>query len=205
VKYQITQLLRHLNGRLAIGLGIASLLAAPAQAQLIEVLPNGATATYAGPVTASPEGMHPIALERPSAHSDKEPVILAIRDAATHHKLSEQLVEAVAWQESRLRQGAISPKGARGVMQLMPQTAQGLGVNAQKLASNVDGGTAYLARMMTRFDGDLIKALAAYNAGPDAVAHYGGVPPYPETKAYVAAILDRLSMGGAKTIAETRP
>ncbi|HWM61070.1 MAG TPA: lytic transglycosylase domain-containing protein, partial [Rhizomicrobium sp.] len=86
-----------------------------------------------------------------------------------------------------------SPKGARGVMQLMPGTARGLGVNAGDLSANVDDGAAYLAQMLDRFDGDIIKSLAAYNAGPEAVTRYGGVPPYPETQAYVSAVLGRLA------------
>ena len=66
-------------------------------------------------------------------------------------------------------------------------------VNPDDMASNVDGGATYLARMLDRFDGDIVNALAAYNAGPEAVERYHGVPPYPETQAYVAAVLDRLA------------
>ncbi len=117
----------------------------------------------------------------------------AIRAAAARHSVSPALVEAVAWQESRLNQQAVSPKGARGVMQLMPGTARELGVDAHDLAANVEGGAAYLARMMDEFDGDLVKALAAYNAGPGAVKRHGGVPPYAETQGYVAAVLARLA------------
>ena len=98
-----------------------------------------------------------------------------------------------------MRQEAVSPRGARGVMQLMPATAAHLRVNPDDMASNVDGGAAYLARLLERFDGDIVKTLAAYNAGPEAVERYHGVPPYPETKAYVAAVLDRLAgSDGAK-------
>jgi soluble lytic murein transglycosylase-like protein len=78
-------------------------------------------------------------------------------------------------------------------MQLMPATAQKLQVNARDLSGNIDGGAAYLARMLDRFDGDIIKTLAAYNAGPEAVERYHGVPPYPETQAYVSAVLNRLA------------
>ena len=111
--------------------------------------------------------------------------------------MSVPLVEAVAWQESRYNQAAVSPKGAMGVMQLMPETARRLGVDAADLKSNIDGGVAYLGQMLDRFEGDLPRALAAYNAGPEAVQRYGGVPPYAETKAYVRAILGRLSAAPA--------
>ncbi|HEX4177462.1 MAG TPA: lytic transglycosylase domain-containing protein, partial [Rhizomicrobium sp.] len=121
------------------------------------------------------------------------PVTTAIQTSASRHALSQALVAAVAWQESHMRQDAISPKGARGVMQLMPATARKLQVDARELSGNVDGGAAYLARMLDRFDGDIIKTLAAYNAGPEAVERYHGVPPYPETQAYVSAVLNRLA------------
>jgi soluble lytic murein transglycosylase-like protein len=117
----------------------------------------------------------------------------ALQTSADANQLSVRLMEAVAWQESRFRQGAISHKGARGVMQLMPDTARSLGIDAQDLGANVRGGAVYMARLLKAFDGDVILALAAYNAGPEAVRRFGGVPPYAETRAFVAAVLDRLS------------
>jgi len=78
-------------------------------------------------------------------------------------------------------------------MQLMPSTARTLGVDAADLNGNVDGGVRYLAQMLQRFEGDLPRALAAYNAGPETVQRYGGVPPYAKTQAYVRAILGRLT------------
>ncbi len=110
----------------------------------------------------------------------------------------------MAWEESRFRQDAVSPKGARGIMQLMPGTARQLGVDAGTAAANLDGGAAYLTALLQRFDGDIIKALAAYNAGPEAVARYGGVPPFPETRIYVDAILGRLA-SETNTLPEVRP
>ena len=98
----------------------------------------------------------------------------------------------MAWRESGFNPDAVSPKGARGVMQLMPATARALGVDPSDPAANIDGGADYLSRLLRRFDGDLSKALAAYNAGPETVDRYGGVPPYAETAAYVGAILRRL-------------
>jgi soluble lytic murein transglycosylase-like protein len=158
----------------------------------MDIGPDGTTTTYRGPVVASAEGTWPLAGNtRPGKPS--LPVAAAIRDSASRHALSQALIAAVAWQESRMRQDAVSPKGARGVMQLMPATAHGLQVNARDLTANVDGGTAYLAQMLDRFDGDIIKTLAAYNAGPEAVERYHGVPPYPETQAYVSAVMNRLA------------
>jgi soluble lytic murein transglycosylase-like protein len=165
---------------------------APVQAQVMDIAPDGSTAIYKGPVVASAEGVRPLTSKvRPVQVS--LPVTTAIQTSASRHALSQALVAAVAWQESHMRQDAISPKGARGVMQLMPATAQKLQVNARDLSGNIDGGAAYLARMLDRFDGDIIKTLAAYNAGPEAVERYHGVPPYPETQAYVSAVLNRLA------------
>src|SRR6202012_6136854 len=97
------------------------------------------------------------------------------------------------WQASHFPPAAVSAPGAVGVMQLMPGTARQLGVDAADLKGNVEGGVAYLGEMLRRFEGDVPRALAAYNAGPEAVQRYGGVPPYAEPKAYVRAILGRLS------------
>jgi soluble lytic murein transglycosylase-like protein len=90
-----------------------------------------------------------------------------------------------------------------GVMQLMPGTARQLGVDARDVASNIEGGALYLSQMLRRFEGDVPRALAAYNAGPEAVQRYGGIPPYAETQAYVRAILGRLgAVGGLGAHAE---
>ena len=104
------------------------------------------------------------------------------------------LVRAVAWAESGLRQDAISPAGAVGLMQLMPETAAELGVDPRDSAGNLAGGALYLKQMLQRFAGDgdqIVKALAAYNAGPGRVAAHGGMPPYPETIAYVGRVVRR--------------
>src|SRR5205823_11361908 len=117
----------------------------------------------------------------------------ALHAAASRHALSDALVASVAWQESHWRQISVSAKGAQGLMQLMPSTANILGVNARDADQNAEGGAAYLAQLLQRFDGDIARALAAYNAGPAAVIRYGGIPPYPETQKYVAAVLDHLA------------
>lgn len=184
------------NAFLAASLWLA--LAVPSEAQVMDIRPDGSTATYVGPILVSPEGVHPLEYKLPAIPKvPSESIRAAIRSAATHHALSQDLIAAVAWQESRLRPTAVSHKGARGIMQLMPSTARGLHVDPNDLSANIEGGVAYLAQMLDRFDGDIVKSLAAYNAGPDAVARYGGVPPYPETKAYVSAVLDRLADAGA--------
>jgi soluble lytic murein transglycosylase-like protein len=155
--------------------------------------------TYAGPAVYRTEGVQSLVPQAPRAPVAAAPheVAMAIQDSATRHAVNAPLVEAVAWQESRFHQQAVSPKGAVGVMQLMPATARSLGVDAADLHGNIDGGVTYLSLMLQRFEGDLPRALAAYNAGPEAVQRYGGVPPYAETKAYVRAILDRLATIGA--------
>lgn len=113
----------------------------------------------------------------------------AIHDAARQHGLDPRLVAAVARRESAFDENAVSNAGACGVMQLMPATARYLGVtNVFDARQNIFGGARYLRTLLDTFGGDLDLALAAYNAGPGAVERYRGVPPYGETKAYVAAV-----------------
>ena len=117
--------------------------------------------------------------------------ILLSRTAA-RYSLSPALLEALVWQESRWHNEAVSPKGAMGLTQLMPATAQALGVDPRDPVANLEGGARYLRLMLDRFGGDVVKALAAYNAGPERVERAGGVPAIRETRAYVAAIMARL-------------
>ena len=113
----------------------------------------------------------------------------AIQDAARTHGVDPRLVTAIARRESAFNANAVSHVGAQGVMQLMPATARYLGVkNSFDARENIFGGTRYLRTLLDTFKGDLDLALAAYNAGPGAVAKYKGVPPYRETRAYVAAV-----------------
>ncbi|KLE34665.1 lytic transglycosylase domain-containing protein [Aurantiacibacter luteus] len=117
----------------------------------------------------------------------------AVRQLAARFDLSPALLEAVVWQESRWRHDAVSPAGARGLAQLMPGTARDMGVNPDDPLANLEGGARYLRAQLDRFDGDLERALAAYNAGPGRVMQAGGVPNIRETRLYVAAIMGRLA------------
>lgn len=113
-----------------------------------------------------------------------------IAAAARKYNVDPRLAAAVAQTESGGNQEAVSPAGAIGVMQLMPETAAGLGVNPYDKQQNIEGGVKYLRQMMDTFGGDVQKAVAAYNAGPQAVRDYNGIPPYRETQNYVNKVLD---------------
>jgi soluble lytic murein transglycosylase-like protein len=186
---------------LAAALAVAACaVGGPVAAQVLDIAPDGAVTRYSGPAVYTDQGARPLIAQAPvqSAPAAPAEVAQAIEASAQRHAVSTPLAQAVAWQESHFHQDAVSPKGARGVMQLMPETARRLGVDAGDLHGNIDGGVAYLSQMLDRFEGDLPRALAAYNAGPEAVQRYGGVPPYAETKAYVRAILGRL--GAVSTV-----
>ncbi len=116
-----------------------------------------------------------------------------VQELSARYNLSPALIEAVVWQESRWHAAARSTAGARGLAQLMPGTAQALGVNPDDPLANLEGGARYLRTLLDRFDGDIEKALAAYNAGPGRVDQAGGVPRIRETQTYVAAVMGRLS------------
>ena len=126
-----------------------------------------------------------------------------IERLAAEEGLPGELVRAVAWAESGFRHEAVSGKGAIGIMQLLPETAAEVGVDPHEVEGNVRGGTRYLKQMLERFAGDedqLVKALAAYNAGPSRVAEHNGVPPYPETIEYVTRVIRRfLALDRSKT------
>ncbi len=143
------------------------------------------------------------AVEGLPAHATSNPRLTAqavpaayqakVAELAARFDLSPSLIEALVWQESRWRANAISPVGARGLAQLMPGTARDLGVNPDDPFANLEGGARYLREQLDRFDGDLEKALAAYNAGPGRVLRANGVPRIRETQVYVAAIMGRLA------------
>ncbi len=120
-----------------------------------------------------------------------------IYEAARRHGVAPELVAAVVRAESAFQVRAVSVKGARGLMQLMPATARRFGVGEDRIfdpGANVDAGVRYLAWLLDRFEDDLSLALAAYNAGEDTVARYGGVPPFRETRGYIQRIFTTLGL-----------
>jgi soluble lytic murein transglycosylase-like protein len=125
---------------------------------------------------------------RASAPSDLEPHIVT---AAKRYKIPAPLVRAIMHAESNFDANAVSPKGACGLMQLMPPTATEMYVkDIFDEKENIEGGVRYLRVLANQFDGDMVKMVAAYNAGPDAVRKYGGnIPPYEETQGYVRKVL----------------
>ncbi len=122
---------------------------------------------------------------------DLSPAALA-QSAASKYSLPAAFVTGVMRVESGLNPAALSPKGAIGLMQLMPDTAKDLGADPSKPAENADAGTRYLRDLLEKYENDpnqVVLALAAYNAGPAAVEKYHGVPPYPETREYILRVL----------------
>lgn len=132
----------------------------------------------------------PVSQAAPTVPQSPQKMAEMINDISNRQRLDPDFVNSVIHAESGFNPRAVSRKGARGLMQLMPQTASKLGVtNSFDPTANVDGGTRYLRELLERYNFDVVKALAAYNAGPQRVEQYGGVPPYYETRAYVARIV----------------
>jgi soluble lytic murein transglycosylase-like protein len=190
-------------------------LATGARADVLELSPEGAR-WVTGPLSGMPAAPDPSLAAATSAATAEvvdglEIPTLAIADPARHaagiparyhakifelsqrFDLSPSLLEALVWQESRWRENAVSPVGAQGLAQLMPGTARYLGVDSRDPFQNLEGGARYLREQLDRFDGNLEKALAAYNAGPGRVERANGIPNIRETKQYVAAIMGRLA------------
>jgi len=143
---------------------------------------SGARALYGAPTVSNAAAGFP---GRPKADLNE-----VVNEASDRYRLDPDLVNSVIKAESGFNARAVSPKGAQGLMQLMPGTASQLGVgNVFDPQANVEGGTRYLRELMERYDFDMVKALAAYNAGPQRVEQFGGVPPYYETRAYVARVV----------------
>jgi soluble lytic murein transglycosylase-like protein len=117
-----------------------------------------------------------------------------VTEAARRHGLPPEIVHALAQTESAYQTNALSPKGAMGVMQLMPGTAKALNADPRNVEENIDAGTRLLRDLLAKYAGEpnpVRRALAAYNAGEGAVSRYGGVPPYRETQAYVEKVIER--------------
>lgn len=130
----------------------------------------------------------------PAAQTQLEPAIdprRLIEEAARRHGLPVELLDSIAAVESGYNSRAVSPKGAIGLMQLMPETAAELKADPTDPAQNVDAAARYLRELLERYDYGLYRALAAYNAGPGAVDRHGWIPPYRETQLYVQRVAER--------------
>jgi soluble lytic murein transglycosylase-like protein len=190
--------------RQVLGLGVLALTLLPAYRLSLrsgdpdEPAPQSALDAASGPVPAAP----------PGAVSRRD-IRAYVRTAALRHGVPPELVLAIVEAESDFNPQAVSRRGARGLMQLMPVTASSLDVDDSfDPYANIEAGVRHLRRLIDRFDGDLPLVLAAYNAGEGAVQFYGGVPPYRETRRYVARILRRLGrqvrFDGAREIPDAR-
>jgi soluble lytic murein transglycosylase-like protein len=145
---------------------------------------------YTAPVAAVQPPAVPLVPEKDAA--------ALLRDAAHRTGLPLALVESVARVESNLRPNAVSPKGALGVMQLMPATARALEADPRDLAQNINAGARLLRELLIKYDGNVVKALSAYNAGAGAVDRYRGMPPYSETRDYVDKVIRAYVKEGGK-------
>ena len=196
-------------------LALATFVVAPAHADVLEIGADGEARWIAGPNAFKTETAGTAAYDTAAlAEIPPEATVFpdhAVADAARHAQavpdayaakvaelsarfdLSPALIEALVWQESRWHANALSPVGARGLAQLMPGTAREMGVDPDDPYANLEGGARYLREQLDRFDGDLEKALAAYNAGPGRVISAGGIPRIRETQTYVASVMGRLS------------
>jgi len=193
----------------AAALALTALGAVPAHADVLEIGSDGEARWIAGDMAMAESGAASLvevpvdvmaflpedAVADTRLHASAIPTAYAetVQQLAARFDLSPALLEAVVWQESRWRADAVSPAGARGLAQLMPGTAREMGVDPDDPIANLEGGARYLRQQLDRFDGDLERALAAYNAGPGRVIRSGGVPPIRETQVYVASVMGRLA------------
>lgn len=153
--------------------------------------------TLAAPAQPAAADERPVPGTMPSAATPRE----MIDAAAERYGLPAAFLHGVARTESSYRPDAVSPKGAIGVLQLMPATAAALGANPRDPAQNIDAGARHLRDLLIRYEGSTFKALAAYNAGEPAVERYHGIPPYRETRLYVEKVLRNYLRNAAQTAA----
>ncbi len=201
---------------LCVAIVLAGVSGTPARADVLEIGESGEQRWVSGPgmlaeaaqlaashtladVPLAAQAVPEHAVADTARHAGGVPLryVQAVAQLAARYDLSPALIEALVWQESRWRENAVSSAGARGLAQLMPGTARDLGVNPDDPFANLEGGARYLREQLNRFDGDLERALAAYNAGPGRVISAGGIPRIRETQAYVASIMRRLASHSA--------
>jgi len=169
---------------------------AESAAPVIDIEPStvGSTKTRFPLVSGSYESVYP-RLSQTQINELMPRIDAAINTYAKQFGLDPKLIRAVIKEESGFQPFALSTSGAMGLMQLMPETAKGLGVtDAYNIEQNILGGTQYLYYQLKSLDNDLELALAAYNAGPNAVRKYGGIPPYTQTQNYVKKVLNTYEM-----------
>ena len=146
-------------------------------------------------VPPAPAAVAQTAAAVPEKPAPRDPKII-LKEAAGKYALPASFVESVAKIESAMKQNAVSPKGAIGVMQLMPATAKQLNADPNDPEQNIDAGTRLLGELLIKYNGDVAKALAAYNAGTAAVDKYDGIPPYSETQDYVGKVIQAYKAAG---------
>ena len=153
----------------------------------IKQLPRGEQKSESNDPAEAPESK---TNQQPSVLTERQMIKQSVQKAAAKYHLSPDLISAVIRAESNFEVEAVSRAGAKGLMQLMPATARELGVtDIFDIDQNIQGGAKYLRKMLDQFDGNVRKALAAYNAGPGTVIRYNGQVPYPETRQYVKRVL----------------
>ena len=202
-----------MNRRVAAALFTVSLAAAPATSKVFEIGDDGVMlARVVGPAIWSDDAAaaHDEVLASETVFPERPPVArtlitapeapdqfrAALLEAAHRYNVSPSLLAALVWHESRWQPAALSSKGAIGLAQLMPATARALAVDPRDAGANLAGAAHYLRMMLDLFDGDVERALAAYDAGPARVLKAGGIPSIAETRNYVSAIIGRLGRDG---------
>jgi cell wall-associated NlpC family hydrolase len=170
-----------------IFIGNGQMIAAPQPGEKVKVQPVGNPTVIR---RVMPEAVTATAPSASGGSLAGVPYADLFTRAGTKHGIDASLLAAVAKQESNFDTSARSPAGAQGLMQFMPATAQGLGVNPMDPASAIDGAAKYLSTLTRQF-GSTELALAAYNSGPGTVNRYGGIPPYPETQNYVRSVMSK--------------
>ncbi len=174
--------------------GFGTLVKNPSETVKAKILGSnskfGSLTTGLGNISALTTASSTTSIPEVSRNAPKAQILAMIDKVAKKHGVDQKLVRALVRQESGFNPNATSHCGAQGLMQLMPATAKGLGVtDAYNPVQNVEGGVKYLKGLLNKYNGNVILALAAYNAGPGAVDKYGNVPPYKETQNYVKSIL----------------